>query len=496
MAQNKVITLDYNPQPRQQKMHAARANQILYGGAMGGGKSHAIRWDLYECCLRNPGCVAVLVRQTHPQLLSNHITVCKNEIPGELGRFNESRKRFEFTNGSILYFRHCELDDDLNDFQGMEIHVLGVDEAGLLKPEHLIYIRARVRLGSFVPTQKFPDGTSVLPRIIFGSNPGGPSHAFLKATFIDPAPAEDVFFDKTTADPRDEASKGFRTIFIRATMADNQYLDGSYAGQFSLMREDLIKMYRDGDWDVIPGAFFDCWDRDRHVVLPFKPPEWWTCFRSMDWGMATPFSVGWWCIADGETPVRLRDGSHSLFKKGAMIRYREWYGAATDPITGLAMANKGLKIPPREVAHRILNMSGKERIAYTVGDANMWEVRVGPSAAEQMLRAGLSLRKADRKRVTGWQEMYGRLKNEMLLVTKDCTEFIRTIPMMQAEDDDPEDVKKRHQEDHVADETRYACMSRPYVTTQPEEEPDPFMPKRRTFFDALAQNTRRRRMSG
>ena len=491
-----TVTLDYRPQERQARMHAARANQVLYGGAMGGGKSHAIRWDLYSCCLQNPGCQAVLVRQTFPQLLTNHIRACIRELPALLGAYNTQRKSFEFANGSVLYFRHCEYDQDLADFQGMEIHALGIDEASLLKPDHIVYIRARVRLGSFVPKEKFADGTAMLPRILLGSNPGGPSHQFLKRTFIAPAPAETVFFDKTTADPRDPDSKGFRTIYIPATMRDNRYIDASYAGQFTLMRDDLVKMYRDGDWDVVLGAFFDCWDRGRHVVKDFKPPSFWTRFRSLDWGMATPFAVGWWCISDGETPVGHRDGSQSLFPRECMIRYREYYGAAKNPTTGLSLANKGLHMSAPQVAKKILDLSSREDVLYTVADTSMWEVRSGPSPAEQMIKAGVPLRKAERKRVAGWQEMYARLDDGMMLVTEGCTDFIRTIPTLQADEEDPEDVKKKGQEDHAADESRYAAMSRPYVSDAQAEPENPFQPKRRTFNDVLQANIKRMRAYG
>ncbi len=429
-------------------MHAARANQVLYGGAMGGGKSHAIRWDLYGICLQNPGCFAVLVRQALPQLYTNHIMAAMREIPEEIATFNQQRKALEFKNGSALLFRHCDIDQDLNDFQGMEIHALGIDEASLLKPEHLIYIRARVRLGSFKPEQKFADGTYILPRILLGANPGGLSHQLLKRTFIDPAPAETVFHDKTTADPRDPNSKGFRTVYIPATMRDNKYIDAAYAGQFTLMRDDLVRMYRDGDWDVIPGAFFDCWDRSIHVVKDFNPPEHWTRFRSLDWGHATPFSVGWWCVSDGETPVTFRGGEQRLFPVGALIRYKEYYGAAVDPVTNLPMPNKGLRLSPKDVAAEIKRRSKGEKIAYSVADSSMWEVRTGPSAAEQMARAGVPLRKADRKRNTGWAEMYARLKDEMMFICEGCTDFVRTVPGLHADPNDAEDIEKRGQEDH------------------------------------------------
>ena len=51
-----------------------------------------------------------------------------------------------------------------------------------------------------------------------------------------------------------------------------------------------------GDWTVIEGAYFDCWRYEQHVVEPFEVPAHWARVRSMDWGSAKPFSVGWWAI--------------------------------------------------------------------------------------------------------------------------------------------------------------------------------------------------------
>ncbi len=48
----------------------------------------------------------------------------------------------------------------------------------------------------------------------------------------------------------------------------------------------------------------------------------------------------------------------------------------------------------------------------------------------------------------------------MLYVFSGCRAFIRTIPELLFDQTDAEDVDTR-QEDHVADESRYFCMSRP-----------------------------------
>ena len=57
----------------------------------------------------------------------------------------------------------------------------------------------------------------------------------------------------------------------------------------------------------------------------------------------------------------------------------------------------------------------------------------------------------------------------MLVNLSTCTELIRTLPILQHDPDRPEDLDTQ-QEDHAADEVRYAVMSRPWV---PKTKPKP-----------------------
>jgi hypothetical protein len=58
----------------------------------------------------------------------------------------------------------------------------------------------------------------------------------------------------------------------------------------------------------------------------------------------------------------------------------------------------------------------------------------------------------------------------MLYVFDICTDFIRTVPMLQHDAERPEDLDTAA-EDHVADEARYACMSRPWIAPSAKPEP-------------------------
>src|SRR3990172_9449926 len=185
------ITLDYIPQPKQALFHHCNARQILFGGAAGGGKSKAIRWDGIMFCLANPGLQAYLFRRTYKQLFDNHIQHIGKELPAAIGKLRDDV--FYFANGSSLAFHHCNNLMDYLNHMGAEMHWLGIDEGGLFFPIQLIELRGRVRLGGF--QDKVVD-KEYLPRMVVGSNPGGPAHSFLKRTFIDPVAPMTMFTDK------------------------------------------------------------------------------------------------------------------------------------------------------------------------------------------------------------------------------------------------------------------------------------------------------------
>tara|TARA_R100000781_G_scaffold46900_1_gene31548 strand:+ start:471 stop:1907 length:1437 start_codon:yes stop_codon:yes gene_type:complete len=453
MAQ-KTIKLEYTPQPKQELLHKCKAQQILFGGAAGGGKSHSLRWDIIAFCLENAGLNAFIFRRSLPELDANHIQPLKKELPNELGNFNETRKRFEFYNGSSIQFQYLERDSDCDRIQGTEIHIAGIDEAGQMTAYQLGYIKSRMRLGSFEPKQK-----EYLPRLVMTANPGGQSHNFLKSLYIDPAPGETYFYDVTMRNPDNPKDKGWLTMYIPAKMQDNKYIDPNYASSFSGLPEELARALRDGDWDLVVGSFFgDIWKRDIHVIRPFQIPHYWLKFRSFDWGSASPFSVGWWAVAEG----------HETIPDGALVRYREWYGSSRP--------NVGIRMTAEEVGAGIRSREKEDgKLDYSVADPSIWKFDGGPSIGERLSKMGVRFRRADNSRINGWDQVRQRLIGDdgvpMLYMFKDCVDSIRTIPVLTHDKHRMEDIDTT-QEDHAADDIRYACMSRPYTRKLPELDED------------------------
>lgn len=90
----------------------------------------------------------------------------------------------------------------------------------------------------------------------------------------------------------------------------------------------------------------------------------------------------------------------------------------------------------------------------------------GPSIGETMAIHRCSWRRADNKRKAGWEQLRQRLTGEagvpMMYFCDCCEDTIRTLPVLQHDEIDSEDLDTDG-EDHAADETRYAVMSRPWI---------------------------------
>jgi hypothetical protein len=267
-------------------------------------------------------------------------------------------------------------------------------------------------------------------------------------------------------------------MFVPSRTADNQILmrnDPAYRNRILAAtggNEALRQAWLEGNWDIVAGAFFD--NITPAIYLPrWVPPKTWTRYRSMDWGSARPFSVGWWAVADDDEWVQTREGE-VLVPRGSIVRYREWYGCKEGE------PNVGLKLDAEEVARGIKSREAGEAIdeQLSVADPSMWKEDGGPSIAERMIKAlpnlgGPRFHAADNSRIAGWQQMRHRINGEdgrpWLYVTADCVDWRRTVPALQHDKNRIEDVDTDG-EDHAGDDSRYACMARP-VSRVPKPKP-------------------------
>lgn len=478
MATKADAELNIDLHAKQQVAFDSDATEILYGGAAGGGKSHLMRMAAITWCAEIPGLQVYLFRRIRDDLVKNHMegpSGFREFLAGwvECGFVQIVEDEIRFWNGSRIYLCHCKDEKDRFKYQGAEIHVLLVDELTHFTDKIYRFLRNRVRMVGITIPEKY---RAKFPRIICGANPGGVGHQFVKMTFIDGAEPLKVY-------QAANSEGGMLRQYIPARLEDNPSMaenDPGYENRLSGLGSDsLVRAMRWGDWDVVEGAFFDNFDRRRHVIEPFEIPVEWTRLRAGDWGSAKPFSFGWYAIAqdDFTTP----DGV--VIPRGALVKYREWYGCKTDS-QGKFIPNVGVKMDATAVGKDLRAKEANDNVSYGVLDPAAFSQDGGPSIAERISKAAehkVIFRPADNKRVTargamgGWDQLRARLNGDedgrpMLFFFSTCIHTIRTLPALQHDEDKPEDLDT-DAEDHAADETRYACMSRPYIREIRKKEP-------------------------
>ena len=90
------------------------------------------------------------------------------------------------------------------------------------------------------------------------------------------------------------------------------------------------------------------------------------------------------------------------------------------------------------------------------------------------MKYGIYFTPGDHERVAGWMQVHYRLQFDgngypRMYFFDTCKDSIRTIPLMTYSETRPEDLDTRA-EDHLPDEVRYMCMSRPVRPVSRETE--------------------------
>ena len=456
---------DPQPGPQSSALLADWCDEIFYGGERGGGKSD------FQLGYQEDGAIdpefgpyhrGIMTRKTYDEL--EELQLRASEIFPKTGAIYKSQASADYKfsncwywpNGATTKMRYLEKAKDYGRYHGHQYTRISLDEVTEY-PEYDAILK-------MISTLRSAHGVPCSMRLT--GNPGGVGHGWVKERYIDVAAPYTPYTDPET---------GFTRMFIPSKMSDNKLLleaDPTYKNRLMAAtqgNEVLRKAWFEGDWDIVAGAFFSNWSQDM-IIPPFKIPDHWLKARAFDWGSARPFSAGWWAVSSEDY---LHQGQ--VIPKGALIKFREWYGVAQDK-TGKVKPNVGLKLSADKVGKGIKERTDEE-INYSVADPAIFTEDGGPSLAERM---GVPFMPADNKRVAskghigGWDQMSSRMEGEdgrpMLYFFNTCRDSIRTIPMLQHDEKRIEDLDS-NMEDHAADECRYMCMSRPYVKPSPEEKP-------------------------
>jgi len=467
------VTINYKPTPKQAIFHASKANEILYGGAAGGGKTKALIMDALFRCLRNPGTTAAIFRRSYRELEDTDIKEAQASYPEGLATYSAGRHEYSLINGSKILFRHCENEADRFKYSGIEIQFLYFDE--LTSFEQTIYDFIKTRL-------RAKKSLGVVPIVRSASNPGNIGHGWVKKMFVDAGPFMSIQEQEIYSETLHKSRK-IRTQYIPALATENPFITEDYIFELEQKPEALKRALLNGEWDSFEGQVFKEWKDDpahyndrlwTHVIEPFDIPADWPRYVGFDHGYSRPFSVGWFAMAPGS-------GSTG----GTLYMYREWYGCKP------RQANVGLELTPVQIADGILEREEKEireniRVL-RVADPAIFDKSRGDSVADQMSpgymgrRHGVLFNRGDHARLPGLMQFHERLRfdekgNPKFQVFNTCREFIRTVPTLPYSMKKPEDIDS-DAEDHAYDMARYVFMDHPIAATKkPPREYKPWSP--------------------
>lgn len=382
---------------------------IFYGGSAGPGKSYWLRWQLVDlltdwAAKGFKGVRVGLFCEDYPSLRDRHISKIEWEFPAWLGTLNKADHEFTLSDeygSGVICFRNL---DDPSRYLSSEFAAVAVDE--ITQNDKLVFdfLRTRLRWPGIEDT-----------KFMAASNPGGKGHTWVKDLWMN-----------HKFEPTEREAHLF--AYLRALPKDNPHLPQSYFAALEGLPEKLRKAYLEGNWDIFEGQFFLEWDAVQHICEPFKVPETWQRFRSIDpSGRIGVTSCHW----------------YALDWNGRVYVYREYYATGKDS---------------DQHADKIAELSEGESYKYSIIDASAFsKVGLPETQAEIYARHGITdLIASSKNRITGWDIVHQYLRwgdmmtmpdgkeverEPQLKIFSTCVNLIRTLPAAIHDELHPEDIE-------------------------------------------------------
>ncbi len=412
-----MSSININITRKQKAFITATEDEVLFGGAAGGGKSYGQIVDALLFALKYAGSKQLILRRTFAELDKSLIRTALTVYPRDIFTLNSSSHVGKFVNGSCIDFGYCATEKDVYQYQSAEYDVIRFDELTHFTQDQYIYLISRVRGANSFPKQ-----------IKSSTNPGGVGHTWVKERFVDPAPPNKCF----------DGTQGMKRIFIPSFVDDNKFLmaaDPNYKQRLLALPENERRALLNGDWDIFEGQYFDEFNRDLHVCKPFPIPSEWRKYRAIDYGL--DMLACYWIAVD------------SL--RNAYV-YKEFCQS---------------NLPIGSAAKAILDYTADDEDIYTtLAPPDLWNrsQETGKSKAFLFEDAGLRLTKSNNDRETGWLAIKELMQKDTnggcrLHIFDNCTQLIKHLPMLQRDPRKPTDtMNEPHEITHSPDALRYFAI--------------------------------------
>ena len=461
----------YTPSPWGMEYHALTVHEALGAGSAGPGKSMVLMMDPFDrIAIEHQRCKdkhdpyyhpwgmsvgwALHLRRTFPMLelsIARSHRIFPRVDPG--AKYDAQKHTWIFSSGYRYQFGHCKDEASAEQYQSFEFDWIGFDE--LVQFNENMYDQIIVRCRSSDPVLR------KMLKVRSMSNPFFRAEGdltvsvrdphWVRRKFVDRNPnGREIFVKKVRV--RDESQpQGYRVvdrtrIYLPARLKDNPDPEfvRSYEETLSSAKPHIRQALLEGDWYISPGSFYgDDWDKNLHVIQPFRVPDHWKWFRSMDWGFKQPGTVGWFVIDPDENLIKVRELNFRMM-------------SATDVARRI-----------RDYEKRMGLWGGRRSRIRGPADTQLWEERGdeqhGKTKADYMAAEGVFWDKANKKsRQDNAQKLLERIRDRRggvpgYMIFSCCVMTIRTLPAIQANPNRPEEPVDGG-EDHWHDCDCYAAV--------------------------------------
>jgi Phage terminase large subunit len=420
------------PLPKQLDFVNWWASESMYAGGVGSGKTLSGAMKGVLACIRWPGTVGLVGRQSYRALEDTTKKVYLDGddkppvVPAELvASRSEGDNTVTLVNGSQILFRAFQ-DFNIEKLLSLNLGWFHVDEASETTLKVWLTLLGRLR---------HPAG----PRVGWGStNPNG----------------RDWVWQRFHPDSEQQVGQLFH-----APTEENVHLPADYIVRLRRMPAMWQARFVDASFETAAGMIWPEWNSAVHVCAPFDVPDHWDRFESLDHGRRNPTAVLWWAT-DPDGNLVVTDGYYSpgLVSEHAdailaVRRGRRFPPVAADPSVFVAgFDNKTVADEYRKHGIRLGRASNNV-------DAGLLRV------SERLTRqAGVSF--PDWHRWGGGLGPDGRGSPRLFVFDVPGTGPLREevadyrwrelSPAMEARADQPEEPRKK--DDHACDALRYGVM--------------------------------------
>ena len=420
----------WEPHPGAQIEALSRSeDEILYGGARGGGKTEAgLAWMVEPEYYKHPLYKGLVIRKNFDDL-SDWIARARVFYRG-MAEIAGNPPVIRLGPGGFIRTGHLKDSDAYNKYLGHEYHKILIEELTQI-PRLEDYLKLISTSRSTV--------RELRPQVFCTTNPGGVGHKWVRARWVDKANA------RTFHDP----ISGKTRIFIPARVEDNPTLmesDPNYVMFLESLPDRLRRAWRLGDWDAFEGQFFEDFDANYQEIPPFKIPAEWPLYGSIDPGWANPCSFS----------LRVKDFEGNIYR---ILTYYERNKSPLEHADGIMSMIKNCPYTDGRMPTVIVTghdaFARKDRysiISHELTFADVFQMK------------GLYLQKANTDRHNGWWAIKQLMRDKKWFYFQGMNDaLVEEIVSAEGDERDPEDIKGRGNDptvvDHALDDERYGVMS-------------------------------------